>query len=291
VSAPFLRVTEIFHSIQGESTWAGMPCTFVRLTGCPLRCTWCDSAYAFYGGKELSVEEILEQVRGYPTKHVCFTGGEPLLQKDALDLVETCLADGYHVLIETSGSLDLSDYRELEPRERLCLSVDVKCPSSQMQDENKLDELALLSPHDQVKAVIGEEGAHTQDYQSTEKDNIVVQGVQGNKYAIGYFGFSYYYNNPDEVKALEIDAGDGCVEPSLDTAANDEYTPLSRPLFTYASKQSLAEEHIAEFARFFVEQSGNEALVADSVGYVPLTDEQVEEQMDTLEAAIEDAQG
>lgn len=142
-----------------------------------------------------------------------------------------------------------------------------------------------------TEVIIGEEGAHTDDYQATERDNTIVNGVQGSQYAIGYFGFSYYYNNPDQVKALEIDNGDGCVAPSLETAANDEYTPLSRPLFTYASKQSLAEEHVAEFARYVVEQSGNEELVADSVGYVPLTQEQVDEQMETLEAAIEGAQG
>ena len=107
----------------------------------------------------------------------------------------------------------------------------------------------------------------------------------------GYFGFSYFYNNPDELKALEIDDGDGCVEPSLETAASGEYSPLSRPLFTYPSVSSLAENHVAEFARFFVEQSTNEDLVAGDVGYVPLNDDQQQEQLDKLEDAIEEAQG
>ena len=139
--------------------------------------------------------------------------------------------------------------------------------------------------------VVGEAGAHTDDYQATEQDNTIVQGVQGSEYAIGYFGFSYYYNNPDTVKALSIDDGDGCVPPELETAANGEYSPLSRPLFTYPSKSSLAEEHVAEFARFFVEQTTNEELVAGDVGYVPLTDDQQSEMESRLEDAIEEAQG
>lgn len=141
-----------------------------------------------------------------------------------------------------------------------------------------------------TETVVGDAGDHTDDYQATERDNDIVTGVQGDEYAIGYFGFSYYYTNPDEVKALGIDDGDGCVEPSLETAANGEYTPLSRPLFTYAAKSALAEEHIAEYARFVVEQSQKESLVADNVGYVPLTEEQATEQSDRLETAIEEAQ-
>ena len=142
-----------------------------------------------------------------------------------------------------------------------------------------------------TEVVVGEGGSHTQDYQPTEQDNLIVQGVSGDEYAIGYFGFSYYYNNPEQVKALGIDDGDGCVEPSLDTAKGGEYTPLSRPLFTYAAKSSLAEDHIAEFARFFVEQSANEDLVAGEVGYVPNSQEEMETQLEELNAVIEDAQG
>ncbi|MDZ7849744.1 MAG: PstS family phosphate ABC transporter substrate-binding protein [Halodesulfurarchaeum sp.] len=137
------------------------------------------------------------------------------------------------------------------------------------------------------ETVLGEEHDHVRDYEPTEKDNLIVQGVQGSEFAVGYFGFSYYYNNPDSVRAIPIDDGDGCVEASVETAKNGEYTPLSRPLFTYASKEALAQDHVAEFARYYVEQSGNEQLVAERVGYVPNTEAAVREQLDTLEAAIE----
>lgn len=141
-----------------------------------------------------------------------------------------------------------------------------------------------------IEAILGEEG-HTSEYQATEQDNSIASGVAGDEYAIGYFGFAYYFQNPDQLKALGIDDGDGPVEPSLETASSGEYTPLSRPLFTYPSIESLGEEHIAEFARYFVEQTTNEDLVAGDVGYVPATEETQEEQMQKLEDAIERAQG
>ncbi|ELZ34359.1 PstS family phosphate ABC transporter substrate-binding protein [Halorubrum distributum] len=141
-----------------------------------------------------------------------------------------------------------------------------------------------------IEAILEEEG-HTSDYQATEQDNTIAQGVAGDPYAIGYFGFAYYFQNPDQLKALGIDDGDGPVKPSLETASSGEYTPLSRPLFTYPSIESLGEEHIAEFARYFVEQTTNEDLVAGDVGYVPATEETQEEQMQKLEDAIEQAQG
>ena len=141
-----------------------------------------------------------------------------------------------------------------------------------------------------IEAILGEDG-HTSDYQATEQDNTIAQGVAGSEYAIGYFGFAYYFQNPDQLKALGIDSGDGPVEPSLETAASGEYTPLSRPLFTYPSISSLGEEHVAEFARYFVSQTTNEDLVAGDVGYVPATEETQEEQMGILEDAIEQAQG
>jgi phosphate transport system substrate-binding protein len=141
-----------------------------------------------------------------------------------------------------------------------------------------------------IEAILGERG-HTDDYQATEQDNTIAQGVAGSEYAIGYFGFAYYFQNPDQLKALGIDDGDGPVEPSLETASNGEYTPLSRPLFTYPSVSSLGEEHVAAFARYFVEQTTNEDLVAGDVGYVPATEATQEEQMSTLEDAIEQAQG
>jgi len=139
-----------------------------------------------------------------------------------------------------------------------------------------------------IESILEERG-HTSDYQATEQDNSIAQGVSGSEYAIGYFGFAYF-QNPDQLKALGIDDGNGPVEPSLETASSGEYTPLSRPLFTYPSIESLGKEHVAEFARYFVEQTTNEDLVAGDVGYVPATEETQEEQMEILEDAIERAQ-
>lgn len=140
------------------------------------------------------------------------------------------------------------------------------------------------------ESIIGEEANHTSDYSPTENDNSILQGVQGDEYAIGYFGFSYYQSNQDSITAVSIDDGDGCVEPSLETAQNGEYTPLARPLFTYVTRSALAEEHVAEFARYYVEQSGNETLIADEIGYVPQSDSVVEEQLSTLNDVISEVQ-
>ena len=139
------------------------------------------------------------------------------------------------------------------------------------------------------ETINGEEGAHTGDYQPTEKDNLIVNGVSGSKYAIGYLGFAYYSQSKDKVKALGIDDGDGCVEPTLETAKSGKYAPLSRPLFTYPSKSSLQQKHVAEFARFFVEQSADEKLVAENVGYVPNSESEMQTQLDQLNQFIETA--
>ncbi|PSQ55355.1 phosphate ABC transporter substrate-binding protein [Halobacteriales archaeon SW_8_68_21] len=141
-----------------------------------------------------------------------------------------------------------------------------------------------------IENIMGEAG-HTDDYQATEQDNTIAQGVTGSEYAIGYFGFAYYFQNPDQLKALAIDNGNGPVEPSLETAASGKYQPLSRSLYTYPSMSSLGEEHVAEFARYFVSQTTNEDLVAGDVGYVPATEETQESQMQKLEDAIEETQG
>ena len=139
-----------------------------------------------------------------------------------------------------------------------------------------------------IEAIIGEEGpGHRQDYSATEQDRTIIQGVKGSEYAMGYFGFAYYSENVDAVKALAIDNGDGPVNPSLETAKSGEYTPLARPLFTYPKKAALAEIHIAEFARYWMENASNKEIVADEVGYVPLDDAQRSEMLDKLESAIE----
>lgn len=143
-------VTEIFKSIQGESTYAGLPCIFVRLTGCNLRCHWCDTAYAFYGGQKMSTQEVLREVHRLGGKLVEFTGGEPLLQKNEVrPLSELLLAEGYDVLIETSGERFVGDL----PRPVVKI-VDVKCPGSGESEGFCFDNLAVLDRKDQIKFVI-----------------------------------------------------------------------------------------------------------------------------------------
>ncbi len=145
-----MRVTEIFYSIQGESSFAGLPCVFVRLTWCNLRCAWCDSEYTFAGGRETSVEAVIEQIRRYRCRLVEITGGEPLVQKrECLELVRRLCDEGMTVLIETGGSLDACG---LDPRSIKIL--DVKCPGSGEAERNFWANLENLNPGDEVKFVI-----------------------------------------------------------------------------------------------------------------------------------------
>jgi 7-carboxy-7-deazaguanine synthase len=155
-----MRVTEIFHSIQGESSHAGRPCVFVRLTGCNLRCRWCDSEYTFTGGEKMSLESIVERVRSYGTKLVEITGGEPLAQREAFGLIETLCEDGFEVLIETSGSIDISS---VDSRAKIIL--DIKCPGSGEMDKNLWSNIDHLRPQDEIKFVI----ADRQDYDWAKK--------------------------------------------------------------------------------------------------------------------------
>ncbi len=144
-----VRVTEIFHSIQGESTWAGLPCTFVRLTGCPLRCVWCDTAYAFHGGTRMSIVEVVETVAAKRCRLVEITGGEPLVQPGAATLAARLLDDGYTVLVETSGAVDVSVLDD-----RVHTIMDLKCPGSGEADRNLWANLDHLSERDEVKFVV-----------------------------------------------------------------------------------------------------------------------------------------
>lgn len=144
-----LRITEIFHSIQGESSHVGRPCVFVRLTGCNLRCVWCDSEYTFTGGSKTSIDELLVAVASFGCNLVEVTGGEPLAQRECLDLVSALCDRGYEVLIETSGSLDITP---VDRRAKMIL--DVKCPGSGEADKNLWSNLDHLFPHDEVKFVI-----------------------------------------------------------------------------------------------------------------------------------------
>ncbi len=145
-----LRITEIFHSLQGEADTVGYPTVFVRLTGCPLRCTYCDTTYAFAGGEWWSVADVLGRVGGFATRHVCVTGGEPLAQKDCLVLLAALCDAGYRVSLETSGALPLGG---VDPR--VVRVVDVKTPQSGEEARNLYGQLALLRPEEQIKFVIG----------------------------------------------------------------------------------------------------------------------------------------
>jgi 7-carboxy-7-deazaguanine synthase len=149
VAEPFLRITEIFHSIQGESTWAGVPCTFVRLTGCPLRCTWCDTEYAFTGGTRMTFDEILEGVRAHSATVVEITGGEPLAHPGSIDLAGRLLEEGYTVLVETSGAFDVSPLDA-----RVHRIMDLKCPGSGESERNLWSNLDDLTGRDEVKFVV-----------------------------------------------------------------------------------------------------------------------------------------
>lgn len=146
-----LRITEIFHSIQGESSHVGRPCVFVRLTGCNLRCRWCDSAYTFTGGDKMELDEILRKVETYQCRLVEITGGEPLAQPESLDLIRCLCDEGYEVLIETSGSISIAP---VDPRAKVIL--DLKCPGSGEVDKNLWSNIAELDPGDEVKFVIAD---------------------------------------------------------------------------------------------------------------------------------------
>jgi len=147
----FLRITEIFHSVQGESTWIGQPCTFVRLTGCPLRCTWCDTAYAFHGGERMTLDAIVDRVREIGTPLVEVTGGEPLAHANAFVLVRQLLDAGFTVLVETSGAFDI------EPLDRRAhVIMDLKCPGSGEVARNRWENLDHLTGNDEIKFVVAD---------------------------------------------------------------------------------------------------------------------------------------
>jgi 7-carboxy-7-deazaguanine synthase len=150
-AATVLKVNEIFHSIQGESRHAGRPCVFVRLTFCNLRCAWCDTAYAFEEGTDMPVGAILQRVAAYGTGYVLVTGGEPLLQEGVHDLIGELCDRGFEVAVETGGSLDLA------PLDRRAMVVmDLKCPGSGMCGKNRLENIEMLRPDDEVKFVVAD---------------------------------------------------------------------------------------------------------------------------------------
>jgi 7-carboxy-7-deazaguanine synthase len=144
-----LRVNEIFHSLQGEADCVGFPTVFVRLTGCPLRCQYCDTEYAFHAGDWLDLEAVLDKVRNIGASHVCVTGGEPLAQPNCLKLLARLCDAGYHVSLETSGALDVAAVDE-----RVSRVIDVKTPESNEASRNRIENFRHLTPRDQLKFVI-----------------------------------------------------------------------------------------------------------------------------------------
>lgn len=144
-----IKINEIFKSIQGESTFVGLPCVFVRLSGCNLRCLYCDTVYAFDNGKDMEIDEICETVAGFGVNLVCITGGEPLVQNNVVELVEKLIQFGYNVLIETNGSVKIGSLPD-----KVIKILDIKCPGSGESDKMDLSNLEYLRPCDEVKFVI-----------------------------------------------------------------------------------------------------------------------------------------
>jgi 7-carboxy-7-deazaguanine synthase len=146
-----LRVSEIFFSLQGEAARVGLPSVFVRLTGCPLRCRWCDTVHAFTGGETMTLAEILARVASHPTRHVCVTGGEPLAQKQCPTLLQALCEAGYDVCLETSGALDIGGLDA-----RVARIVDLKAPASGEEARNLWSNVELLTPRDEVKIIVAD---------------------------------------------------------------------------------------------------------------------------------------
>ncbi|MBN2318084.1 MAG: radical SAM protein [Acidobacteria bacterium] len=146
-----MKINEIFYSIQGESSYAGSPCAFIRLAGCDLRCSYCDTEYAFSGGTEMSVAEILQEIEAFPTQLALITGGEPMLQPSVHDLSRGLLEKNYEVLLETGGHISLKD---VDPRVHKIM--DLKCPSSGMQKHNDYANIRYLTSGDELKFVVGD---------------------------------------------------------------------------------------------------------------------------------------
>jgi len=175
-----LRITEIFFSLQGETSRTGLPTVFIRLTGCPLRCSYCDTAYAFTGGQSHALSDILEQVAQYTPRYVTVTGGEPLAQKNCLPLLRDLCDAGYQVSLETSGALDIGAVDA-----RVMRVLDIKTPASGEVDKNRWENLALLTPHDEIKFVLCDEDDYLwarqilSQHQLADKCEVLFSPAQG----------------------------------------------------------------------------------------------------------------
>ena len=155
-----LKINEIFYSIQGESSYTGLPCIFIRLTYCNLRCSYCDTEYAFYDGKDISIDDILSEIKKYPTDLVMVTGGEPLIQDYCINLMQKLITENYSVMLETSGSMKLNKVPK-----KVIKIVDFKCPSSDMMEKNDWQILSDIQKQDEIKFVIG----NKKDYDWSKK--------------------------------------------------------------------------------------------------------------------------
>jgi 7-carboxy-7-deazaguanine synthase len=175
-----LKVNEIYYSIQGESSKAGMPCVFVRLTFCNLRCVYCDTVYAFYEGNDYSIEEVIDQVKKFGCRLVEITGGEPLVQEESIELMKRLAEEGYQVMLETGGSLSIEKIDK-----RVMIIMDLKCPSSGMMKKNLYENIDYLKSTDEVKFVIGSREDYDwakeimAEYSLTEKCSVLFSTVFG----------------------------------------------------------------------------------------------------------------
>jgi len=157
-----MKINEIFYSLQGEGKWMGLPNIFIRTTGCNLRCSFCDTKYAYDTGKTMNIEEAVKNIKNYPCKNVCITGGEPLMQDETLDLINILIKKGYKICLETNGSKNLE---ELANKKSLMISLDIKCPSSKMHEKMQLENINLLEQKDQLKFVV----KNKEDYNYAKK--------------------------------------------------------------------------------------------------------------------------
>jgi 7-carboxy-7-deazaguanine synthase len=173
-----LEVTEIYKSVQGESTYMGLPCVFIRLTGCNLRCVWCDTAHAFHDGEKLSILQIIDKVKSYDIKLVEITGGEPLLQKEVFPLMESLIKNEFKVMLETSGSLAINNVPA-----KVIKIIDLKCPGSGEENKNLWENLNHLTPTDEIKFVIADKADYEwskkvlQDYELDKKVPVLFSPV------------------------------------------------------------------------------------------------------------------